>query len=79
MESSTGQKKKHSLLEVFLNILIGFGIAQTAQIVIFPLFGIHIPLHDNLMIGVIFTVISVLRSYALRRGFNYLYTKGILK
>jgi len=78
MESSTGQKKKHSLLEVFLNILIGFGIAQTAQIVIFPLFGIHIPLHDNLMIGVIFTFISVIRGYAIRRLFNYLHLKGVL-
>lgn len=66
-----GQSKKHSLLESVVNVAIGYGIAILSQIAIFPLFGIHIPLRDNLLIGVIFTIVSIVRSYALRRAFNW--------
>lgn len=66
-----GQSKKHSLLESVVNVAIGYGIAILSQVAIFPLFGIHIPLRDNLLIGVIFTVVSIVRSYALRRAFNW--------
>ena len=68
---SRGQSKKHSLLESIVNVVIGYGIAILSQIAIFPLFGIHIPLRDNLLIGVIFTIVSIVRSYALRRAFNW--------
>ena len=68
---SRGQSKKHSLLESIVNVAIGYGIAILSQIAIFPLFGIHIPLRDNLLIGVIFTIVSIVRSYALRRAFNW--------
>lgn len=66
-----GQSKKHSFLESLLNVAVGYGIAILSQIVIFPWFGIHIPLRDNLLIGVIFTIVSIVRSYALRRAFNW--------
>lgn len=69
-----GQTKKMSFAESLLNVAIGYGIAIAAQMAVFPLFGIHIPLHDNLMIGGIFTVISIVRSYFLRRFFNFLHT-----
>ena len=65
-----GQSKKHSLLESIMNVAVGYGIAILSQIAIFPLFGIDIPLRDNLLIGLFFTVISIVRSYALRRVFN---------
>lgn len=68
---SRGQSKKHSFLESIVNVAIGYGIAILSQIAIFPLFGIHIPLRDNLLIGVIFTIVSIVRSYALRRAFNW--------
>ena len=67
---STGQSKKHSLLESFVNILIGYTIAILAQFLIFPLFGINPPLVDNLLIGACFTVVSLVRSYVIRRVFN---------
>lgn len=66
-----GQSKKHSFVESLFNVAIGYGIALASQILVFPLFGIHIPLHDNILIGIIFTVISICRSYALRRLFNW--------
>lgn len=68
----TGQTRKKSLLESFLNVLIGYGIALLAQLAIFPLFGIYVTLHDNLLIGAAFTVVSIARSYLLRRLFNWL-------
>lgn len=64
------QLKKHSLIESLVNVAAGYGVAVGSQIVIFPLFGVHITLRDNLYIGLFFTIVSIVRSYALRRIFN---------
>lgn len=66
-----GQSRKHSLLEAIANILIGYGVALMAQAVIFPLFDIHVTLGDHAMIGALFTVVSLVRSYGIRRLFNW--------
>ena len=58
------------MLEALINVVVGYGIALAAQMMIFPLFGIHISLQDNIVIGLLFTVVSIVRSYALRRLFN---------
>lgn len=64
------QSRRMSFLESLINVAVGYGVAVTAQIAVFPLFGLHVPLADNLMIGAIFTAISILRSYTLRRIFE---------
>jgi hypothetical protein len=64
------QSKLSSFYEALMNILIGYGVAVSSQIVIFPLFDIHIPLSDNFWIGAWFTLISLTRSYVVRRWFN---------
>ena len=64
------QSRLASFLESIVNIAIGYGVAVASQLAIFPLFGIHIPLSDNLAIGAWFTVISLIRSYVVRRAFN---------
>lgn len=64
------QSKIGSFIESLVNILIGFGIALGSQLLIFPLYGVHISMHDNVMITVWFTLISIMRSYTLRRLFN---------
>lgn len=64
------QTRLGSLIESALNIAIGYWVALLSQLAIFPMFGIHIPLHDNLMIGAWFTAISLARSYIIRRWFN---------
>lgn len=64
------QSKIGSLVESLINILIGFGIALGSQLLIFPMYGVSIPLHDNVMITLWFTLISIARSYSLRRLFN---------
>jgi hypothetical protein len=72
------QTKWHSLLESVVNILIGYSIAICAQLLIFPLFDINIPLSDNLMIGACFTVVSLVRSYLVRRWFNRIAIKSAI-
>jgi hypothetical protein len=72
----TGQSRLGSLLESIVNILIGYWVAVLSQIYVFPLFGIHLPLSSNLYIGLIFTVVSLVRSYTLRRLFNLFHVKG---
>ena len=64
------QSRRMSLIEAATNVVVGYGVAVLAQIAAFPLFGIAASLTDNLMIGLVFTGVSLARSYALRRIFN---------
>jgi len=67
------QTRFQSFLESLANIAIGYGVALGAQLLVFPLFSINIPMSSNVVIGIIFTLISLVRSYALRRFFNWLH------
>jgi len=64
------QTRTQSFIESTTNIIIGYIVALISQIIIFPLFNINVPLSDNLLIGAYFTVISLARSYLLRRYYN---------
>jgi len=66
------QTRKKSFVESLVNVGIGYGVAVLAQVLIFPWFGIIVPLKRNFSIGAVFTVISIVRSYAVRRAFNRL-------
>jgi putative effector of murein hydrolase len=66
------QSRRVSLVEAITNVAVGYVLAVITQIVVFPWFGIHPSLGENLAIGSIFTGISLLRSYALRRLFERL-------
>jgi hypothetical protein len=67
-----GQSRRMSVVESVANVAVGFGIAIATQMLVFPLFGIQISVGDDLLIGLIFTVVSLVRSYCLRRVFNHL-------
>jgi hypothetical protein len=54
------QSRLMSLVESLANVLVGYGVAVATQMVVFPLFGL------------IFTAVSIVRSYALRRSFEAL-------
>ena len=73
-----GQKKSISFLEVFLNTIIGYAVAILTQLVVFPLFDINITHSQNLFLGLIFTIVSIVRSYLLRRFFNLCHIRGWL-
>lgn len=64
------QSRLMSGLESIANVALGYGIAVLTQISIFPLFGIRVTIGDNFVIAALFTLISLIRSYCLRRLFN---------
>jgi hypothetical protein len=64
------QTRLGSLIEALANVVIGFGINWTANLMILPLFGFNVTGGQAFGIGIFFTVISIARSYALRRWFN---------
>jgi uncharacterized membrane protein YeaQ/YmgE (transglycosylase-associated protein family) len=65
------QTKKGSAIESIVNILIGVITAFLTQVIVFPLFGIHTSTSSHIGITLIFTVVSFIRSYSVRRLFNY--------
>ncbi len=66
------QSRVMSLAESLANVAVGYGLAVITQILVFPYFGLHTTLAENLTIGAIFTVVSIGRSYCLRRLFEEL-------
>lgn len=64
------QSRAQSMIESAANVVIGYMVALCSQLVVFPMFGVHLPLQDNLLIGLWFTAISLVRSYLVRRWFN---------
>ena len=66
------QSRLMSLVESLVNVLVGYGVAVATQMLVFPLFGLAVTVTENLLIGLIFTVVSIVRSYTLRRGFEAL-------
>lgn len=65
------QTKLGSFAEAWANIFIGFTINFLANLVILPLFGFtSLTPGKNFAIGILYTVISLARSYVLRRWFN---------
>jgi len=66
------QSRLGSLAETTINMLVGFWLSVAVQMVVFPMFGYDLPLHSNMAIVAIFTIVSMIRSYVLRRIFNWL-------
>ena len=66
------QSRLMSIVESLANVLVGYGVAVITQMMVFPLFGLAVTVTENMLIGLIFTAVSIVRSYALRRGFEAL-------
>ena len=69
------QSKRMSLAESLINIVVGFGISLGAQVFFLPLLGVSIALQQNIVFALIMTVISIARSFALRRLFEALHIR----
>jgi len=63
------QSRRRSLIKAITNVAVGYALALATQIIVFPWFGLHTSLADNLALSAVFVGISLLRSYALRRLF----------
>ena len=66
------QSRRMSFVESIANVAVGYGIAVATQVLVFPLFGVYVSLADNLAIGILFTIVSIARSFCLRRLFEAL-------
>ncbi len=64
------QSPRMSLVEAVANVVIGYALAVATQVAVFPMFGIHITMSDDLAIGAVFAAVSLLRSFVLRRVFE---------
>ena len=62
--------KWNNLLESIIDVGSGFILAILIQLLIFPLFGLHPTILDTLGIALIFTVVSVTRSWLWRCYFR---------
>ena len=64
--------------EAVTNVVVGYGVAVMAQILVLPMFELQVNLADNLPIGAIFTAASIIRSHSLRRVFEAIRTQGLI-
>ena len=51
------QSRRMSMVEAITNVAVGYALAVTTQIVVFPWFGLHPSLGENLALGGVFTVL----------------------
>ena len=71
------QSRLMSLIETLVNIAIGLVVSLISQLVIFKAYGIKLDMHQNLQIVGWFTAVSIIRSYAVRRMFNWVHLRRI--
>lgn len=65
------QSRLDSLMEALTNTFIGLVVSTIANHFIIPAtLGVQMTIQQNLLLAVLFTIISIARSYVLRRLFN---------
>ena len=66
-----GQSRRQSIIEAWTNIAIGFSVNFVANMILFPLMvGVPVSAEANWWGGWVYTTISVLRQFVIRRWFN---------
>lgn len=69
------QSRAMSLVEAIANVIVGYGAAVVTQMLVFPVFSLHMTWVENLKLAAAFTLISIIRSFALRRLFEAIRTR----
>jgi len=64
------QSQKKSLIESIVQTVIGLGTSILIQAILYPLMGIPVSLKQNLIITLVFFVVSIIRGYIVRRIFE---------
>lgn len=64
------QSRRTSFIESCMQTAIGFCVALVTQQIVFPWFDIPLNGVQNIQIAVIFTGVSLVRGYIVRRWFN---------
>jgi len=64
------QSKQSSFTEACFTVGSGFLISLLAMEILFPLYNIQTSIQTNIQIVCIMTVVSIIRTYIVRRFFN---------
>ena len=64
------QSKRESMVESLTNVFVGWLIGVILNLTVLPLFDYNITVVDSLWVSLIFTAVSVIRGYIIRRLFN---------
>ena len=64
------QSKRESMIETLTSVFVGWLIGVILNMLVLPLFDYDVNLTDGVLISIIFTAVSVVRSYVVRRFFN---------
>jgi uncharacterized membrane protein len=68
--AGTPQTRRQSLLEVLVSTALGLSISTATNFYALPLFGFEVSMHQAGAMAVLFTALSLIRSYIVRRLFN---------
>lgn len=64
------QTRRESLIEAAVQTTIGYVVSLVVQVIAYPAFGHAFTFTQNLGLGVVFAVVSLIRGYVIRRWFN---------
>ena len=64
------QTKKQSFIESLTSVFVGWLIGVILNMLVLPIFDYNITVIDSLLVSLIFTVVSVIRGYLIRRFFS---------
>jgi hypothetical protein len=64
------QTRIGSLIEAAAQTVIGYVINLGVQLVLYPIMGATFTFGQNIVIGCVFMVVSLVRGFVLRRWFN---------
>lgn len=64
------QSKKFSIIESITNTATGFIVSLFIQLIIYPALNIPVTFEQNMLITSVFTAVSIIRGYIVRRVFN---------
>lgn len=67
---TAGQSRSASFFETLTGTITGFLVSVGIQRLLFPALGYQFTLADNALISTVFTLVSILRGYTIRRIFN---------
>lgn len=65
-----GVSPRRAIIEAWANLAVGFAINFAANFAILPMVGASFTAVDNFWLGWLYTGVSVLRQYGLRRAFE---------
>lgn len=68
-EGSLAQTRKSSAVEAILNTVVGYGISILAYQFVMPLLGFKTTWTDSVILVAVFSAISIVRNYFIRRLF----------